>query len=120
MRVKVLLLTGILVLAGLAGCDGAITCSKVDQARSHIRSLEAALVAYWLDHARYPATLDELLDGYASRLPLDPWGNAYRYSVGPPPVAPGEAHFYIWSYGSDSVPGGHGENADIGTRIPGE
>ncbi len=43
-----------------------------------------------------------------NELPLDPWGNAYRYRI------PGTAgDFDLMSYGADGAPGGEGEDADV-------
>jgi len=39
---------------------------------------------------------------------LDPWGNAYAYSLARAPD-----DFCIYSYGSDGCPGGQGENQDL-------
>lgn len=50
-------------------------------------------------------------DGYlqGTRVPQDPWGNAYIY------LAPGRAgeSYEIISYGSDGEPNGAGDAADI-------
>jgi general secretion pathway protein G len=47
--------------------------------------------------------------GYIRRLPNDPWGHPYQYSI------PGtRAQFDIYSLGADGRRGGEGENADIG------
>jgi general secretion pathway protein G len=47
--------------------------------------------------------------GYLERMPLDPWGNRYRY------LYPGlHGEFDLYSLGADNALGGEGEDADIG------
>ena len=47
--------------------------------------------------------------GYLAELPMDPWGRAYLY------LSPGEyREADIYSMGADGLPGGEGQNADIG------
>ena len=45
-------------------------------------------------------------EGYLSKLPIDPWGNAYAYFTDGSKVL-------VKSYGADGREGGDGENADI-------
>jgi general secretion pathway protein G len=94
-------------------------------AATQIRSFEEALSMFKLENGFYPTTeqgLKALVEkptsgriptrykegGYIKRIPLDPWGQEYRY------LAPG-AHgdFDLFSYGPDGESGGEGENADI-------
>ena len=94
-------------------------------AATQIRSFEEALSMFKLENGFYPSTeqgLKALAEkptsgripnrykdgGYMKKIPLDPWGQAYRY------LAPG-AHgdFDLFSYGPDGESGGEGENADI-------
>jgi len=81
--------------------------------RADIATLEQAVEMYRLDHQTYPPAaegLQALIAGrYIRRLPDDPWGNPYRYSV---PGADG-APFRIMSWGADGREGGTGEDADI-------
>ncbi|WP_395666323.1 type II secretion system major pseudopilin GspG [Methylocella sp.] len=97
--------------------------SKVKAATIQIESLSSALDLYFLDNGRYPTTAQGLAalaqrPGGASswngpylkgaNVPLDPWGNPYRYR------APAEhAPFEIVSLGSDGQEGGAGLAADI-------
>ena len=98
--------------------------AKSDTARVQIERLTAAIDFYRLETGAYPSEaegLSILVDrpaGNASwdgpylakgELPVDPWGNAYRYRV---PGASGR-DFDIFSLGADNAPGGEGENADI-------
>lgn len=106
--------------------------SRPDEARAlaakqDVASLMQALKLYRLDNQRYPATeqgLQALValpgiapiprgwkpGGYVERLPLDPWGNAYRY------LNPGmRSEIDVFSLGADGAPGGEGNDADIGS-----
>ena len=83
------------------------------KARADIATLEQAIEMYRLDHLAYPPTaegLQALISGqYIRRLPDDPWGNPYRYTV---PGRDGQA-FQISSWGADGREGGSGDDADI-------
>jgi len=83
------------------------------KARADIATLEQAVEMYRLDHLTYPPPaegLQALIAGrYIRRLPDDPWGNPYRYSI---PGRGGES-FQISSWGADGREGGSGEDADI-------
>jgi general secretion pathway protein G len=96
--------------------------SEATVVRAQIDGFEKALDTYRLDTGRYPTTeqgLNALVNkpGDTAKwngpylrkaVPLDPWGNPYRYK------APSEKHEYeILSYGKDGRPGGTGEAADI-------
>jgi general secretion pathway protein G len=96
--------------------------SEVQVARAQIDALEKALDQYRLDVGRYPATeqgLAALVSQPANEprwrgpylkkdVPLDPWGNPYRY------VQPGErAEFDLVSFGRDGKTGGIEDAADI-------
>ena len=96
-------------------------------ARQDISSLMQALRLYRLDNQRYPVTEQGLqalvakpttdpvppnwkAGGYLERLPKDPWGNPYHY------LNPGlHGEIDISSFGADGVPGGEGNDADIGS-----
>ena len=85
-----------------------------------IAQLKSAVELFYLDKQRYP-TNDEgfsaLLEktdshpaGLISEAPVDPWGRPYEYAH------PGEhGVFDIVSFGRDGMPGGDGEDADIGS-----
>jgi general secretion pathway protein G len=97
--------------------------SEVKVARAQIESFGKALDQYRLDTGHYPTTEQGLAalitkpadetrwDGpYLKKgIPTDPWGTAYTYKR---PGTHGE--FDIISFGKDTVPGGTGEDADIG------
>jgi general secretion pathway protein G len=103
------LLATIVIINVMPAADRAATT----KARADISTLEQAVELYRLDHLTYPPTaegLQALLSGnYIRRLPEDPWGNPYRYSVPGPDGRP----FQIASWGADGREGGDGENADI-------
>lgn len=90
-------------------------------AKAQIEAFAKALDNYRLDVGRYPTTEQGLAALGAStgskkwngpylakELPVDPWGNPYRYKA---PGAKGD--FEILSYGKDGLPGGSGDDADI-------
>ncbi|MFA4943214.1 MAG: type II secretion system major pseudopilin GspG [Lentisphaeria bacterium] len=95
--------------------------SKVKAAKTQVKMLEQAALAYQLDVGRLPKSLEELVrnvDGsrkwngpYLSQnlLPKDPWDGDFTL------IVPGtHGRFDILSYGSDGQPGGSGTAADIG------
>ena len=99
--------------------------AMVTKAKADIATLETALEQYRLDNLTYPSGSDGLQallnppaslaqpqryrrGGYIKKLPDDPWGRAYIYTV------PGRrGAFDISSLGADGQPGGEQENADI-------
>jgi general secretion pathway protein G len=100
--------------------DARSTAAKTD-----IANLTQALKLYKLDHQRYPSA-DQGLQAliakpttgqipstwrpYLDKLPLDPWGKPYIY------LNPGiKGEIDVMSFGADSVAGGEGKNADIGS-----
>ncbi len=118
----VIIVLGLLV--GLVGprLFGRVGQSKVAAARAQIELLGAGLDQYRLDVGAYPTTaqgLDALQRNpsvtnwngpYLKKaVPVDPWGNPYKYRC-----CPGQHGDYdLWSEGADGQPGGEGENADI-------
>ena len=125
------LLVVLVILGLLAGLVGPQVMrylgeSKTRTAGLQIQDLSAALDLYRIDVGSYPST-DQGLDALVSQphgvsswngpylrrreLPLDPWGNPYRYRF------PGENNvFDIWTYGADGRPGGEGENQPVTNR----
>jgi general secretion pathway protein G len=121
------------LLAGLVGPKlfSRVDVSKVQTAETQIKMLKGALQTLYLDIGRFPTEAEGLtllnspptdpkgktawrgpyLD---ETLPLDPWGNPYRYSI------PGQNNqpFALYSLGADGQPGGEGANADIGILPP--
>jgi len=98
--------------------------SEVKTARAQIESFGKALDQYRLDTGHYPTTEQGLAalvtkpadetrwDGpYLKKgVPADPWGTPYAYKR---PGTKGE--YDIISFGKDGVPGGTGEDADLGS-----
>ena len=96
--------------------------AMVQKAKADIAILSQALETYRLDNLNYPDAsqgLNALVtppvaaagarnEGYIKKLPNDPWGRPYQYSV------PGKAGaFDIYSLGADGAPGGTDQNSDI-------
>ncbi len=100
--------------------------AMVEKARADVAVLEQAVETYRLEMLSFPRTDDGLAalvnapkslqntaryrpGGYIRRLPLDPWGNPYRYAY------PGRRSAYdVYSLGADGREGGEGNDADIG------
>ena len=101
--------------------------ARVVAAKQDIATLSQALKLYRLDNKAYP-TIEQGLaaltgkpvlpplpegwkaGGYVERLPADPWGRPYQY------LNPGiHGEIDVFSYGADGVPGGEGNDADIGS-----
>jgi general secretion pathway protein G len=119
-------LTIISLLVGLVGPRvlNYLGDSKVKTARLQIEGFGSALDLFYLDTGRYPTATEGLnilvqrpteLDVWngpylkSGRVPPDPWGNPYRYSVPSDQSPPYE----IVSLGSDGAEGGAGSAADI-------
>ena len=103
------LLATIVIINVMPAADRAATT----KARADIATLEQAVDMYKIDHLTYPPAaegLQALVAGrYIRRLPNDPWGNPYRYTM---PGADGQ-DYRIASWGADGREGGSGEDADI-------
>ena len=95
-----------------------LSSSERGIAAAQMSAFEMALDTYRLDMGRYPSKLEELRASsdkkwggpyLPKKIPLDPWGYPYVYSM------PGEAGapYSLKSYGADGQAGGEGPNADI-------
>ena len=97
--------------------------SQITVVRDQLHAFGQALDQYRLDAGHYPSTqqgMAALVDKPANEtrwdgpylkkaIPLDPWGTPYVYKL------PGDHGDYdLISYGKDGVPGGTGEDADLG------
>jgi general secretion pathway protein G len=100
--------------------------AMIEKTKADISLIEQGLEMYRLDNFNYPTAQQGLpalmrppadlaqpdryrRGGYLKRLPDDPWGHPYQYTI------PGRhSAFDIYSMGADGAPGGTGENADIG------
>jgi general secretion pathway protein G len=116
------------LIMGLVGPRvlGYLSDARVRSVALQIDSLGAALDLFFLDMGRYPTTAEGLdalierrpgLDAWngpylqQTALPLDPWGNPYRYR------SPGDGRPYeIVSLGADGAEGGSGDAADVTNR----
>ena len=102
------------------------TTARTKITRTQIASLANSLHALALDCGRYPTTQEGLValierpsdmkgwDGpyvEADSIPVDAWQNEFVYR-GPD----GDGRFEILSHGSDGVPGGDDQAADISSR----
>lgn len=99
--------------------------ARVTAARTDISNLVQALKLYKLDNQRYPSAAQGLgaliakpsvapvpfnWKPYLDKLPKDPWGHPYQY------LNPGiNGEIDVLSFGEDSLPGGEGRNADVGS-----
>lgn len=126
----VVVILGILAALVVPQVMGRPDQAKVTVAGGDIKGISSALEMYRLDNGTYPTTqqgLEALVappstppaprawnpEGYLKALPVDPWGNPYRY------LSPGaKGPFDLYSLGSDGKPGGTGLAADIGQPAP--
>jgi hypothetical protein len=91
---------------------------RIAAAAATVRTLADAIERFRVDLEEYPQALDELLDPPARlsdrsgrwpyvpgpRIPLDPWGQHYRYAV---PGTRNPAGFDVWSvHGNERRPAG--------------
>lgn len=92
----------LMILAGLAIplFRGYQDTAREARTKSELRTLEAAITAFYNDRGFFPALLSDV--GYGSL--LDPWGNNYRYSFPPSRLyagSPVNTDYDIWSQGAD-------------------
>jgi len=126
------ILVVIIVLGLLAGLVAPQIIGRVSEARgatarTQIELLSVALDNYRLDNGRYPTTqqgLEALRTKPAAEpeprnwrgpylrkdVPVDPWDRPYIYRS---PGTENPQGFDLLTLGSDGVPGGEGEDADI-------
>ncbi|MEE4298065.1 MAG: type II secretion system protein GspG [Pseudomonadales bacterium] len=71
-----------------------------------VRSVAQAAERFRLRHGRFPKDVRELIPRYIEDRVADPWGGEVLY------VASGRGYKVI-SYGSDGMPGGTGDAADV-------
>jgi general secretion pathway protein G len=125
------LMVVLVILGVLAALIAPKLMDRPDEARKiaakqDIATLVQALKLYRLDNLRYPTTEQGLqalvakpvlnpvpanwkAGGYLEKLPNDPWGHPYVY------LSPGrQGEIDVMSLGADGLPGGEGNDADIG------
>ncbi|KAF3996617.1 type II secretion system major pseudopilin GspG [Glaciimonas immobilis] len=123
----VVVIMGILAALVVPKLMGRTDDARVMAARADISTIMSSLKLYKLDNQRYPTTEQGLqalvtkpaagpaangwkTGGYIDKLPKDPWGNPYQY------LSPGiKGEIDVLSLGADGLPGGEGNDADIGS-----
>jgi general secretion pathway protein G len=123
----VVVIMGILAALVVPKLMGRTGDARIVAAKQDISTMMGALKLYKLDNMHYPSTeqgLQALIvkptsgpsangwktGGYVDKLPKDPWGNPYQF------LSPGiKGEIDIFSLGADGLPGGAGDDADIGS-----
>jgi general secretion pathway protein G len=112
------LIVAIIIVVATAGAFGiaSLTFDKSlsplqRQARAEIRGLEGYFKSFHRITGRFPSQAENfyplLQVGLLKEVPNDPWGRTYQYRMSD------QGKGYIMSYGSDGLPGGTGEAADL-------
>ena len=97
----VIVILGILASVVAINVNPFLQRANYEKIRADMTQLEKALEVYRLNELTYPTT--------EQSIPLDPWGREYLY------LYPGtKSNYDLFTYGSDGIEGGSGENADIG------
>ena len=115
---RVTLLSIMVILLATAGAFGIATLTFDSslsplqrQARAEIRGLEGYFKSYHRITGRFPSQAENfyplLQVGLIKDVPNDPWGRAYQYRMSD------QGKGYIMTYGSDGLPGGTGDAADL-------
>ena len=112
----VIAILGILATIVVPRMLGSVDEANVTAAKSQIQALRMAVTQFRLENNRFPESLDELINNErgkryldSARVPKDPWGNDYQYSVPGP-----DGHDYeIKSLGANGQSGGTGYDAEI-------
>lgn len=88
-----------------------------------LAAIETVVKLFYLDNNRWPNQLAELTElsaenkKFLDAMPVDLWGRPYEYSLTKPSICDQDQAFYVWTYGSDSKPGGSDDAADIGNWL---
>lgn len=99
--------------------------SEITTAKAQLSAIDKALTAFRIDVGRYPTTAEGLTALVISpvgesrwqgpylqgAIPVDPWGQAYRYAS--PSATSATKNYDLYSLGRDRMPGGDGDAADI-------
>ena len=122
----VLVIMGLLISVVAPTVLNSADDARIQKVQADFKAVETALKIYRLDNFIYPSTEQGLValvepstlepeprnfkqGGYLQEVPMDPWGREYLY------LSPGEnGEVDIFSYGADGLPGGEGQNADLG------
>lgn len=117
----VVVILGLLAATLATGFSGSFGKGRREVARTAIAQIMAKLEIYNLEHHAWPTNeggLSALGEGHATPSApyflstdhlLDPWGRPYQYAT----PGPGGLAYEVVSFGSDGVPGGEGEGADL-------
>ncbi len=111
--VIVIVIIGVLMAMAIPAYFTLAQKARVAAARADVSTISQAVELYAnLNEGRYPNNLRELLNnGVEARLvvlPLDPWGNQYRYD---------RVTHVVRSNGADGRQGGTGYNTDIISNV---
>ena len=77
--------------------------ARIAKAKADIDSIGVGIQSYLLDTGKYPASMDALTTGddpIIASIPLDPWGNPYRYAY---PGTHKPFKYDLWSFGPDGI-----------------
>ena len=112
-----LIVAGVIALAtlgafGIARLTFDPTLSPLQrQTRAEIRGLEGYFKDFYRITGRFPSQAENFYPlmqvGLLKDVPNDPWGRPYLYRMSE------DGKGYIMSYGSDGLPGGSGDAADL-------
>ena len=91
--IVVITIIGILAATVVVNYPKYIKKTRISRARTDISSITQAARLFNMDIGRYPETLEELVnppegpmgvkeDPYLEKVPIDPWGRNYVYSIG--------------------------------------
>ncbi len=101
----VVVIMGVLIGVTAVSILGRGTAAKIGATRASMSTVANAVKQYNLEKSVYPATLNDLVDKFIEKAPLDAWKRPLVYSVS----APGSPHpFMLYSTGPSGDPG----NAD--------
>ena len=122
----VLVIMGLLISVVAPTVLNSADDARLQKVQADFKAIETALKIYRLDNYGYPSTEQGLIalvepstlepeprnfktGGYLEEVPMDPWGTEYLY------MSPGENNEVdLFSYGADGLPGGEGQNQDLG------
>ena len=122
----VLVIMGLLISVVAPTVLNSADDARLQKVQADFKAIETALKIYRLDNYVYPSTEQGLIalvepstlepeprnfktGGYLEEVPMDPWGTEYLY------MSPGENNEVdLFSYGADGLPGGEGQNQDLG------
>jgi general secretion pathway protein G len=128
----VLVIMGLLISVVAPTVLNSADDARIQKVQADFKAIETALKIYRLDNYVYPSTEQGLValvepstlepeprnfkqGGYLEEVPMDPWGREYLY------MSPGEnGEVDLFSYGADGLPGGEGQNQDLGNWSRGD